>query len=290
MLGREVMMVLRAAGHEPRPMVRRAASADEISWDPQAGTVDDEALASFVPEGAVHLAGSPVDQRWSKAGKERILKSRTTGTTALAEALARLQPPPQVLVCASAVGYYGDGGERELTEESARGEGFLADVVDAWEGAADPARDAGIRTVHLRFGTLQSREGGALKKLLRPFQLGLGGPIGPGGNYVSCVSRADAARAVLFALEEHGASGPLNVSLPNPVTQREYAKALGRVLHRPAVLPAPGLALRAALGQLAEEMLLVSQRVVPAGLTELGFQFVHPDVESAIRSGIDSSK
>jgi uncharacterized protein (TIGR01777 family) len=287
-LGRETTELLRAAGHDVYSFVRHAARGeDEVQWDAAAGTVDQAALERVAPQACVHLAGEALDgRRWNDAQRALIRDSRTIGTGAIARALAALPQRPEVLVCASAVGGYGSRGDTVLTETSSPGDGFLAEVVRAWEAAADPARDAGIRTVHLRFGTILSREGGAMKQLLPPFKAFVGGPLGKGSNYISLVSRTDAARAILFALETEQLSGAANVSIPEPVTQKQFAKAVGKVLHRPALFPVPGFAMRMIAGKVVDETVLVSQRAVPERLGALGFRFVHPTAEEAVRSAV----
>lgn len=286
-LGTAVGDLLRSEGHDVYAMVRRSARTDhEVEWDPAAGTVDGSALARVAPEAVVHLAGESIDSRWNEARKRAIAESRTVGTATVARAIAALPERPSVLVCASAVGYYGDRGGQELTEDAAPGTGFLAGTCVAWEAAADPARDAGIRTVHLRLGSLQTRKGGALAKVLLPFKLGIGGPLGKPGNYMAVVSLRDAARAVSFAIGAPSLSGAANVAIPEPATQRSYARAVGRALHRPALLPVPGFALRIVAGEMAGELLLVSQRVVPARLSALGFRFEHPTVQEAVEAGL----
>lgn len=273
---------LAAAGHEVLKLVRR--NTDEprhIAWDPEAGTMDPGPLERL--DAVVHLAGEPIAAgRWNAARKARIRDSRGRGTRLLCDTLARLQAPPRALICASAIGIYGDRGDTLLDESSPPGEGFLADVCREWEAAADPARDAGIRTVHVRIGIVLSREGGALGKMLTPFRLGLGGIVGSGRQYWSWIALDDLVSAIVFAIETEELSGPVNGTAPNPVTNREFTRILGRVLRRPTIFPLPAFAARLALGEMADELLLGSQKVIPAQLQKAGFRFAYPDLQPAL--------
>jgi uncharacterized protein (TIGR01777 family) len=269
--GREVVSVTRSAARRP----------GEYHWDPGRGQIDPAALEGI--DAVVHLAGESVAGRWSEGKKRRIMDSRVQGTRLVSEAIAALDRPPAVLVCASGIGVYGDRGDQGITEDdSAAAEGFLGDVVRAWEAAADPARAAGIRVVHTRFGIVQSTRGGALKTQLPLFKLGLGGPVGGGRQYVSWVVLDDAVGAIAYVLSDAALAGPVNVTAPGPVTQREYARTLGAVLRRPAVLPAPAFAVRAILGEFAGEV-LEGQRVLPGRLTDSGYVFRYPQLEPALR-------
>jgi uncharacterized protein (TIGR01777 family) len=252
----------------------------EFRWLPQNGYIDPEALDGI--DAVVHLAGETVAGRWTEDKKRRIRESRVAGTRLLSERIAALDAPPRVLVSASAIGVYGDRGEERLTEDSPTGQGFLADVVRAWEAAAEPARAAGIRVVHPRFGIVQSARGGALKTQLPLFKLGLGGAVGGGRQYVSWVTIDDVVAAVTFALSHDDVAGAVNVTAPAPVTQAEYARTLGRVLGRPAVLPAPAFAVRLALGEFAGEI-LGGQRVIPQRLSDCGYAFRYRELEPALR-------
>ncbi len=281
LIGSGLVTALEKQGNEVVRLTRSAARrAGEYRWDPEQGYVDPHALEGV--DAVVHLAGETVAGRWTDDKKRRILESRVQGTRLVSEAIAGLDRSPAVLVSASGVGVYGDCGDEPRTEDSALGDGFLADVVRAWEGAADPARAAGIRVVHTRFGIVQSRRGGALKTQLPLFKLGLGGPVGGGRQYVSWVTIDDAVAAIAFALSRDDISGPVNVTAPGAVTQAEYARTLGRVLRRPAVLPAPAFALRAILGEFANEV-LQGQRVIPQRLRDGGYAFRHPELEPALR-------
>jgi uncharacterized protein (TIGR01777 family) len=284
MIGSALLPALADRGHDVTRLVRRRAREGEVQWDPAAGRLEADELRDV--DAAVHLSGETLDGRWTKAKKRRILDSRLDSTTLLAETLGRLERA-KVLVCASAVGYYGDGGDRELTEADPSGEGFLAAVVRQWEEAAEPARRAGVRVVNTRFGVILSPDGGALKKMLLPFRLGIGGPFGRGRQYMSWIAIDDVVGVILRALEMDDLSGPVNAMAPNPVTNREFARTLGRVLGRPAVLPVPAPALRLVIGEFAQEGLLWGQRAVPARLLESGYAFRHPELEGALRHLLD---
>ena len=278
LIGSALVPALRDAGHEVTRLVRRAPeAADEAGWSPEAGTVEHDALRDV--EAVVNLAGVDIGQRWTDDTKRAIRDSRVDGTRLLAETVAGLERPPALLL-ASAVGYYGQRGDEELTEESARGEGFLADVVRDWEAAADPARDAGARVVHFRQGLVLARSGGALARMLLPFRLGVGGRVGSGTQWWSWVSLDDVVAAYLHALV-NPLDGAYNLAAP-AVRNRDFVDALGRVLHRPTVFPLPGAAVKLAFGEMGEEMLLGGQRVVPARLTGAGFSFSYPEIEDAL--------
>jgi hypothetical protein len=271
-------------GHEVLRLVRRSArTAGEVAWDPMTGSVDRAALAGT--DAVVHLAGAGVgDRRWTAAYKRQILDSRVQGTGAIASAVAALDPAPRVLVSASAVGYYGDTGDRAVDETAPRGEGFLAEVVEAWEAAAEPARAAGIRVVHPRTGLVVASGGGAWRRMLPIFRLGAGGRLGGGRQYWSFISLTDEVRA-LRHLIDGDLAGPVNLTAPEPVTNAEATRALGHVLHRPAALPVPSLALKAVLGEFSIEV-LGSQRVVPTRLLASGFTFRHPTIDAALAAAL----
>ena len=280
-IGSALVPVLATGGHSVRRLTRGTPSGKgEYRWSPEDGAIEPAALAGL--DAAVHLAGETVDGRWTAAKKERIVRSRVQGTRLLSTALAELTPPPRVLVCASAIGLYGDRGDEVLTEASAGGEGFLADVVRQWEAASQPAEEAGIRVVRLRFGIVLSPAGGALRRMLIPFRLGLGGRLGSGRQWVSWVSIDDVLGAIEHALGADELAGAANTVAPKPVTNAELTKTLGRVLRRPAVLPVPAPVLRIVFGEFAGE-LLSSARVVPQRLVETGYGFRHPELEPALR-------
>lgn len=283
LLGSAIASSLAHAGHDVLRLVRRAPrpGGGEIRWDPDAGTIDPE-LGGVVA--AIHLAGESIAaRRWTDATRSRIRGSRVRGTRLLAETLAALAPRPRVLISASAVGYYGDRGATLLDETCGRGSGFLAEVAEAWERAADPARKAGIRVVHLRIGVVLARRGGALAQLLPPFRLGLGGRLGGGRQYWSWIALGDLVEVVNHLLDRDDLDGPVNAVTPRPVTNSEFATTLARVLGRPAVLPVPAPVLRLMLGAMADEMLLASTRAIPARLTSSGFVFRHPELDGALR-------
>jgi hypothetical protein len=283
LIGSALVPRLRAAGHEVVRLVRGAVSPDgpSIPWDPGRGALDRAALAGV--EAAVHLAGEDVSsERWTAEKKARIRDSRVVGTRLLAEALAALPRPPAVLVSASALGFYGDRGDETLTEDSAPGRGFLATVCQQWEAATAPAAAAGVRVVLLRLGVVLSPAGGVLARLLGPFRLGLGGPVGSGRQYVSWITLDDTLGAVEHVLARDALRGPVNAVSPTPVTQLEFARTLGRVLGRPTLVPVPAFALRLMFGEMADEMLLASARLEPARLLAAGYVFRHPTLEEAL--------
>lgn len=282
LIGAALVASLRTQGKEVRCLKRGTTGEGVIGWNPEAGRLDTGALEGV--DAVVHLAGENIAAgRWTPARKQRILASRVQGTHLLSERLAGLTRLPSVLVCASAVGYYGDRGAEELDEHSPPGKGFLAQVCQAWEQAADPARAAGIRTAHLRFGMVLSAEGGALARMVLPFRLGLGGRLGNGRQYLGWISLADAVRAAHHLLEHPGLSGPFNAVSPHPCTNAEFTRALGQALRRPTLLPVPAWAARLALGEMAEELLLASTRAMPRRLLASGFAFTHPELAPTLR-------
>jgi uncharacterized protein (TIGR01777 family) len=280
LVGTALCAFLRTGGHEVLRITRSARESDDVRWDPAAGVIDAGRLDGC--DAVVHLAGESLfGLRWSDEKKQAILDSRAQGTRLIAETLARLERPPRVLVSSSAIGYYGDRGDAALDESSPAGEGFLADVCRAWEDAAEPARRAGIRVVNLRLGVVLSAQGGALATMLPAFQLGVAGRLGSGEQWFPWIALDDALGAIQHAI--HGTlEGPVNATSPNPVTNAEYTRTLARVLRRPALIPVPASAMRRLLGQLADEMLLSSARVLPSRLSSAGFAFLYPDLESAL--------
>ena len=257
-----------------------APGAPEVYWDPAAG-----ALPSLFEgfDAVVHLAGENIAGRWTSEKKRRIHQSRVQGTRQVAESLAAMVKPPRVLVMASAIGYYGDRGGEELTEASPPGSGFLADVVQQWEAAAEPAERAGIRVVKLRLGVVLAKHGGALARMLLPFRLGLGGKVGSGRQYWSWVTLADVVAAFQFALGNEGLRGAVNVVAPEPATNAEFTAALAAALHRPAIVPMPAFAARLALGEMADAVLLASEKVRPAKLLAASYNFRHPRLPEALQ-------
>jgi len=287
LVGSALVTGLTSAGHRVVRVVRGAGAASVAGqrlarWDPESGALEPSELAGA--DAVVHLAGESVaGGRWTEAKKRRIRSTRVDVTRRLAEALPRLERPPRLLVSASAVGYYGDRGSEILREDSAPGPGFLAEVCREWEAATDPAARAGIRVVRLRIGMVLSRRGGALGAMLTPFRLGAGGPVGSGVQWVSWIAIDDLVGAILHALATESLAGPVNAVAPEPVTNRELARTLGRVLRRPALLPLPAVAARLLFGQMADELLLASARVEPARLRATGFTFRHARLEDALR-------
>lgn len=282
LIGSALTAALERDGHQVTRLVRGLPRPGEAAWDPAEGTIDAEALEGH--DAVVHLAGAGLgEHRWTKEYRKKILRSRVNGTLLLARTLAKLDARPKVLASGSAVGFYGDRGDEELTEDNDPGPGFLAEVCRQWEAATIPAEDAGIRVAHLRTGIVQSAEGGALKRLLLPFRLGVGGRFGSGRQWLPWVHIDDDVDAIRFVLENDAVRGPVNVTSPNPVTIGDYAAAIGRALHRPALLPTPTLALNVILGRdMTREMLLGSLRVLPARLRAAGFTFRHPDLDEAL--------
>jgi uncharacterized protein len=287
LLGRALVRRLQEDGHRVRRVVRSGGEGpDEVRWDPIAGTIDSSALAGV--DAVVNLAGEGIgDHRWTEAQKRRIRDSRVTGTTVLAEAMAALEPRPSVLLNASAVGYYGDRGGEVLTEASGPGTGFLAEVVQAWEGATRPAAAAGIRTACFRTGIVLAAEGGALAKQLPLFRFGLGGRMGPGTQWLSWIALEDEVGAIVHLLTAD-VEGPVNLAAPEPVTNATFTEVLGRVLRRPTFLAVPAFGPRLLLGrELADELLFSSARMVPEKLRASGYEFALPELESALRSVLD---
>jgi len=272
-------------GHDVITLVRRSPRPSEraIAWDPVRATIDRAALEGWQLDALVHLAGENVFGRWTVAKKRRIRESRVAGTRLVSEAIAGLDRRPPVLLAASAVGYYGDQGAVELTEQSPAGDDFLAEVARDWEGATGPAARAGVRVANLRFGVVLSKTGGALAKMLPAFRLGLGGAIGNGAQYFPWIALEDALGAMLHVLASPSLSGPVNVTAPRPVTQLEFVRTLGRVLRRPAVLPVPRFALGLVFGNEAAAMMASGQRVLPARLVAAGYRFRFGEVEPALR-------
>lgn len=269
-------------------LVRRSlpdAGDSQRLWDPYSATPVSDPRVLDGTTAAVHLSGANVaGRRWSSAYKREILDSRVRPTHAMATILAGLRPRPSVLVCASAIGIYGGRGDELLTETSLPGTGFLPEVCVAWEKATQPAIEAGIRVVHLRFGVVLSPDGGALAKMLPIFRAGLGGKLGSGRQWISWVALPDAVGAIEFSLLSASLSGPVNVVAPNPVTNLEFTRALGRALHRPTLLQVPAFALRLAFGEMAEATILESARVMPARLGASGFDFEYPELEAGLRA------
>lgn len=281
LIGRQLGAFLTAGGHEVVALVRDGRQPG-ILWRPQRGEIDAVALEGF--DAVVHLGGENIaGGAWTAQRKDLLRRSRIDSTALLAGAVARLTRRPSVFICASATGFYGSRGDEELTESSAPGNGFLPDLCRDWEAAAGPAAEAGVRVVHLRTGVVLSPRGGALAKLLTPFRLGLGGRVGSGRQYMSWIGLDDMVGLIHFALMRDDLAGPVNATAPQPVTNAGFTRSLARVLRRPAMLPVPSVAIRTILGEMGERLLLEGCRVLPARLTEAGFAFLDPQLESALR-------
>jgi len=287
-LGAALRRRLGERGMPVAQLVRRAPVASgELRWDPAANPAIAEPEPLNGCLAAIHLSGASVaGHRWTTAYKRELASSRIDSTRALAVLLTQLPDPPKALIVASAIGIYGDRGGDLLDESSAAGTGFLADLCCRWEEAARPAEEAGIRVVHARFGVVLGQGPGALAKMLPVFRLGLGGRLGSGRQWMSWVSLDDAIAAILFALDRQELAGPVNVTAPNPATNAEFTRVLAKQLHRPAMMPAPAFALRLALGQVADEALLASARVVPTKLMAAGFEFSHPTLPEALAAAL----
>ena len=284
LIGTAVVRRLQAEGYQMLRLTRsRPSGPDQVQWDPMAGRLDPDALAKA--DAVVHLAARNIGDRlrWTAATKRDLLQTRVEGTGLVAGTMAGLSLGPRVLVCASGVGFYGDRGDEVLTEASSGGRGFLADVVRRWEEAADPARAAGLRVVHLRTGPVQTAAGAGLPKQALMFRLGIGGRLGSGRQWLSWISLDDIAGAYLHALTREDLDGPVNAVAPNPVTNAEFTATLARILRRPAVLHVPAFGPRLVLGEAADELLFVSQRARPARLQATGYRFQRPELEPALR-------
>ncbi len=283
LIGSALTRALTRRGDKVVPLIRRRVAPGEqaLAWDPEQGTIDRAGLEGT--DAVIHLAGENVFGRWSPAKKQRIHDSRVNGTRLVSDALAGLHRPPATLLAASAIGYYGDRGEETVTEESAPGEDFLAQVARGWEAATAPATRAGIRVVNMRIAVVLTTIGGALAKMLPAFRLGLGGPVGSGNQYLSWIVLDDIINAILHLLGNPNLVGPVNMTAPTPLTNRAFAKTLGKVLGRPAVVTVPAFALQIAFGAEGAAMVQGGQRVLPARLVASGFRFSFREVEPALR-------
>ncbi|MFD8966390.1 TIGR01777 family oxidoreductase [Streptomyces sp. NPDC059568] len=283
LIGTALVRSLRADGHQVVRLVRRTSrTGDEVEWDPLRQYVDVRGLHGC--EAVVHLAGAGIaDRRWTEAYRKEIRDSRVLGTAAVAEAVATLDERPRVLVCGSAIGFYGDTGDRAVDEDAPPGDGFLPSLCVEWEEAARAAEEAGVRTVFARTGLVVSRAGGAWGRLFPIFRAGLGGRLGGGNQYWSFIALHDEVAALRHLIDTETLEGPVNLTAPQPVTNREVTAAMGRVLRRPTPFPVPSVALRAVLGELSQDV-LGSQRVLPARLLESGFTFAFPTIDEAIRA------
>ena len=289
LIGSGLTSFLDARGHQVRRLLRTPSQeSDTASWNPEDGQFDADAFDGT--EAVVHLAAEGIaGARWTPARKGRIRNSRVDGTRQLSQALARLESPPKVLVAASAIGFYGDRGDELLNESAPPGGGFLPDVCQAWEAAAAPARERGVRVVHLRIGVVLSASGGALTQMLPPFRFGVGGVLGSGRQFMSWIVLDDLLGVVLHALTDESLSGPVNAVAPHPVTNREFTKTLGHVLRRPTIFQIPAFGVRALFGEMADALLLASTRVEPATLRASTFTFIYPRLEDALRHTLGRS-
>jgi hypothetical protein len=291
LVGAALTAALGANGHAVARLVRPGSSADSnsIRWDPLAGTLDTLALEGV--DAIVHLAGASIaGGRWTAARKQLLRTSRVEATQHLLEGISRLRQRPAVFISASAVGFYGDRGDERLTESSAPGDNFLAQLARDWEASASRAESLGMHTVLLRFGAILSTRGGALPRMLTPFRLGVGGRLGSGKQWMSWLTLDEVIAIILYALQKESLRGPVNAVSPNPATNAEFTRALARALHRPALFPAPAFALRLLLGEMADALLLSSQRVFPERLTALDYAFRHPRLEEALAGVLASKK
>lgn len=282
LVGSELISLLLKGGNTVTRLTRSKSGFEEdvAYWDPEGGEIDSPRLEGH--DAVVHLAGENIAGRWTAEKKRKIEESRVKGTGLLSDALSSLDSKPAVIVAASAIGYYGDRGDEILTEESGAGEGFLAQVSVKWENALKPATDAGIRVVNVRIGVVLSSEGGALEKMLLPFKLGVGGKIGSGEQYWSWIALDDVVGAINHCIINENLTGPVNLTAPEPVTNKEFTDALGEVLGRPTLIPLPSFAARGLMGEMADELLLSSARVKPVKLLESGYEFKYPALRSAL--------
>lgn len=282
LVGSALVSSLESDGHEVIRLVRRAPNnPKEVRWDPN-GQPDAALVESS--DAVVHLSGETISGWWTERKKSRILNSRVRGTETIAHAIARAQNKPKVFLSASGVGYYGSRKDEVLTEESTSGSGFLADLARQWEGATKAAERAGVRTVLLRISIVLAKQGGALPQMLPPFKMGLGGKVANGKQYWPWISIDDIVRVIRFAIENPNLSGPVNVCAPQQTTNKEFTKALGRVLRKPTFFPLPSVAVTLLLGEMGQEALLTSERVEPVKLKQAGFEFKHPEIEQALRA------
>lgn len=283
LVGSALVPFLTTGGHEVVRLARgsQSSSEDSVAWNPAEGTIDAAALEGC--EAVIHLGGKNIACRWSDSTKELLKSSRVESASLLARTLAKLKAPPKVFLCASAIGYYGHRGDEVMTEESPAGPRFISELCQAWEEATAPAREAGIRVVNLRIGVVLTPKGGALKKMLFPFKMCGGGIVGSGKQYWSWIALDDLVRAILHCLQTDSLSGPVNATSPRVVTNREFTRTLGRVLRRPTLLPMPAFVVKAAFGEMGEELMLASTRCDSAKLVESGFEFSYENLEQALR-------
>ena len=288
LIGNALTKHLTSKGHHIYPLHRSPSSEKTHYWFPEENRIhlDDEIKLDAV----IHLAGENIaDSRWSQKKKDRILNSRVHGTRLLAEAISELKHKPELLISGSAIGYYGDTGDNTVDENSSRGEGFLSDVASQWEMATQAAQDAGIRSIHLRTGIVLSPDGGVLQKMLLPFNMGLGGVVGNGKQYMSWISIDDVVHIIDHMLNDEQLSGPYNLVAPQPVTNYNFTKSLGRVLHRPTIAPLPAFAARLMFGEMADALLLSSSRVSSIRLNDIGYEFIDNTLEHTLKHLLQKS-
>ena len=290
LVGSELVPFLKKQGHDVFRLTRGAAhDATDVVWDPQHNQLPKGRIEGT--EVVVHLAGENIaGKRWNPKVKEELRRSRVEGTKLLCETLGQLETRPKTLICASAIGFYGDRGNEMLNETSPAGSGFLAGVCQEWEDACAPARQMGIRVVNLRSGVILSSKGGALAKMLPPFKMGVGGVVGTGNQYWSWITIDDMVGIIDFCIKQERMSGPVNATTPGPVTNYEFTKTLGSEIGRPTIIPMPGMIARIALGEMANELLLASSRVMPNRLSEAGYKFLYPSLEPALSHLLGSAK
>ncbi len=283
LVGHALIPALEEDGHAVLRLVRHPVRdpGEEMEWNPYSGRIDASSLPPF--DAVIHLSGESIAGRWNTAKKRAIYDSRIRTTAFLAECMERMEKPPSVWLCASAIGYYGNRGDQSLTEDAEPGSTYLASVCEDWEKATKPAADRGVRVVNMRFGVVLDKDGGSLPLMMRPFKMGVGGIIGNGNQYMSWITLDDLVSAIVFTLNNDSLQGPVNFVAPSPATNRAFTKAMGKALHRPTILPTPAFAIRAALGQMAKELILASTRVIPQKLTNAGFQFEHPEIDEALQ-------
>jgi len=281
-VGSSLLARLDALNHTVIPLGRSQSGPHAVRWSPETGQIETQKLIDL--DAAVHLAGESIASgRWTKTKKQKLIDSRVQGTRLLSQTLSSLQRPPRVLISASAIGYYGNRGAESLREESPPGTGFLAEICKQWEASTEDAARKGIRVIRLRFGLVLAAHGGVLRKILLPFKLGIGGKIGSGNQYMSWISLSDLCDAILHCIETESLQGAVNGVSPNPVTNFDFTKTLGRVISRPTIFPLPAFAARIALGEMADELLLASTRVEPARLLSSGFRFKDDQLEPTLR-------
>jgi uncharacterized protein len=283
LIGSALVPSLTGRQHTVHTLLRRQPPAEQPFWDPSRNIIDLGQTPAF--DAVIHLAGESIAQgRWSAQKKARVKESRVRGTGLLVKTLAELEHPPSLLICASGIGFYGHRGDEIVTEDSSPGQGFLTEVSQAWEGAAHAAQDRGTRVVFMRLGVVLSKAGGALRAMLMPFRLGLGGRIGPGTQFMSWISLEDVLEIVHLIINNSDIKGPVNVVSPHPVTNSQFTQALGHVLKRPTPFPLPAGLARLLIGEMADALLLASTRAQPKKLTDAGYVFRYPDLDSALQT------